>query len=836
MPSKANYLVCIGASAGGLEALSELFRDIKPHTDTAYIVIQHLAPDHKSMMSELLGRTTSMNVMEAESDVVPEAGTVYMIPPGKNLLLGGDRFELETQSRAEQKPNLPIDIFLSSAAAEYGNRLIAIILSGTGSDGTRGCREVREKGGMVIAQNEREAAFPGMPRSIASNGLADLVLRISDMTEAIESYISAQSGSNNVETTAMANGADQDALRQIFALLEKSFNVNFSNYKMPTISRRLQRRMNICKVESLTDYLGRLERDRVELSILNRELLIGVTQFFRDRNIFKLIEEKFLPAYIEESNDKELRCWVPGCSTGEEAYTIAILFLELKQQLGLEHTLKIFATDIDQTALSYASAGTYPESIVHDLNPTLVSRYFTRREDLLTVNRAVREMVVFARHDLTQDPPFTRIDLVSCRNLLIYLSPEAQRQVLVSFSFSLKPGGLMLLGSSERLGDSAGLFETLHSDGRIFRKLAIGRSRPGDVALRSEANSTLMSIVHSSAGTRTVSRNDEMMRLEAFMEGVMGEEVEFAAMISRNDEILRIVGNPDLFLRPVTGKFSNHLHNFIIKDLLIPITTGVSKVFRSRQNSRFTNVHFQSTKGTAHRATVVVKCLTYNERTQSVVAGVYIRDLDDDVLAGDRSVTSIDELALQRIEDLERELTYTRENLRTTIENLETANEELQSTNEELLASNEELQSTNEELQSVNEELNTVANEHEHQVSTITELNLDIHNILRATHSAQVLLDKQCILRRFSSNATRVFNLIQGDVGRPIKHISSQISAFDIAEEAAKVIATGQHFNQEVSFGSGLRYAVDIQPYLDSDNQPDGALILMRDISAENSA
>lgn len=826
-------LVCIGASAGGLEALSRFFESLTPRQDTTYVVIQHLAPNHKSLMAELLGKTTSMAVAEVKDGDSLRAEHVFLIPPGFNLTLAGPRFHIERQLREETTQNLPIDLFMASGAREFGANMVAVVLSGTGSDGTRGARVVRECGGMVIAQHEQEAEFQGMPKSIIANGLADAILVAKEIGPAINSYLDTQRRLvPDLRVSAATPAPQQLALTRIFSLLRKDFNVDFSEYKLPTINRRLQRRLSICKLDSLQAYVGLLETSAEERATLYKELLIGVTHFFRDGEVFRQFGEEYLRDYMERCPSEDLRFWVAGCSTGEEAYSLAMLFLELKERTGFEQSLKIFATDIDQTALSFAGLGTYPESIINDVPSNYLSRYFVREESAFSVCRAVREMVVFARHDVTQDPPFTRIDVISCRNLLIYLSNEAQRRVTQAFNFSLKENGLLLLGSSETLGESAALFETLNSEARIFKNLEVAKAR-----LRLNKNASGRGDTYNVAEhklTGETSRKEDIQHLEALLNGMMGNGVSFAALISRSNEVLRVAGDSNLIMRPVTGKFSNNISSLLLPDLVMPISTGVAKAYRERQDTVFTSLHFERMDGSTHRATIIIKHLLLNERTKSSIAAVYVRDADTDLNLTHDAKLSVDELAQQRIDDLENELTFTRENLRSTIENLESANEELQATNEELLASNEELQSTNEELQSVNEELHTVATEHERQMHTITRWRLDMDNFLRAARAAYVLLDENLLVRNFSPNAARIFNVIVGDIGRPIGHISSQITDFDPAEEAATAMKTKMRVVKTLpQTEKRSAHSIEFMPYLDEEGNADGVIIYISEESDE---
>ena len=465
-PGVPSYCIGIGASAGGLEAIETFFTHMQADSGFAFVVVQHLSPDYKSLMVELLSKKTAMQVLRAEDGMVVEANKVYLIPPKKNLTIFHGKLLLDEQDYSRGL-NLPIDIFLRSLAEDQAEKAVGIILSGTGSDGMRGTRTIKENGGMIMVQSEDSAKFDGMPRSAISTGLADFVLPPEDMPKQLLAFAKHPFTAKTERAEALLS--DEDGLTRIFALLREKSKVDFTYYKPTTVTRRIERRMSVNQFDNIRDYVSYLQEYPGEIMALYRELLIGVTSFFRDQEAFNLLGEKWLPELIENSSNREIRFWVSGCSTGEEAYTFAILARECMERIGKYFDVKIFATDVDKDAILRAGAGVYPASIAADLSPRLLAKYFYNRDDNFQIARNIREMVVFAQHNLIKDPPFTNIDLVSCRNLLIYLQPVLQKKVMDLINFSLNPKGLLVLGTSETIGDMTNHFEPLSQKLKIYR-------------------------------------------------------------------------------------------------------------------------------------------------------------------------------------------------------------------------------------------------------------------------------------------------------------------------------------------------------------------------------
>ena len=812
------YYVGIGASAGGLEALESFFSGMSADSGMAFIVIQHLSPDYKSMMVELLSKRTAMPVRRAEEGMRVEANSVYLIPPKKNLSIGQGKLLLR-ESDHSRGLNLPIDVFLRSLAEDQAEKAIALILSGTGSDGVRGVRAIKEVGGIVLVQSTDSARFDGMPRAAISTGLVDFVLPPEEMPNRLLSFIEPAYAARG--NPLAAGLPDEDGLTRIFTLLRERTRVDFTHYKPNTVVRRIERRMTMNQIHALHDYVKFMEGYPGEVMVLYRELLIGVTQFFRDREVFDELESRYLPALFERVESREIRFWVAGCSSGEEAYTLAMLSREVAERLGKSIEIKIFATDLDHEAILRASSGLYPESIAADLPPGYLTKYFHRREDhRYQVARVLREMVVFAQHNLIKDPPFTNIELVSCRNLLIYLQPVLQRKAMELMNFSLNPQGLLLLGSSETPGDLNDAFGTLHHKLKIFTSK--GKRNPTGNNLELGALSELRPKSGRPRSPGVSARDIQEERLlDRLLQVLADDYVPLAVVVNEQREALHILGNPDGYFRLQSGKMQTDITKIAIPDLAIPLATGLQRVFMSHQEIRYTGIRirWRDESRTVH----IRVCPLPGKKGQEPLAVIlieYVPSAPPDAAIGRPLVYDVGQEAQQRIRDLEQELQFSRENLQATIEELETSNEELQATNEELLASNEELQSTNqelqsvnEELQSVNEELHTVNAEHQRKIMELIDLNNDLDNFITSTRIATLFLDEQRLIRRFTPPIKQVFKILDTDIGRPVSHLLHTLIDADPYAMIEAVAAGGGERTQEVRSREGAWFLMRVLPY-----------------------
>lgn len=822
------YIVAVGASAGGLEAIESFFRNIPEDTPFGFVVIQHLSPDYKSLMVEILSKKTPLPVFRADDGMTVHRGAVYLIPPRKNLSIYHGSLILSEQDHTAGI-NLPIDIFLRSVAEDQGDRAIAVILSGTGSDGTRGVRSVKEHGGIIVVQDTASAKFDGMPSAALATGLADFVLTPEEMAGELLAFTSKpRPVSPDVAPGVLT---DSDGLDRVFELLRNEFKVDFSQYKRSTVGRRIDRRMTINQVDNIREYALLLERVPAELQVLFRELLIGVTSFFRDPHIFRILEDTVVPELVSGTGRRELRIWVAGCSTGEEAYSVAIILREAMDQIeGKPSEVKIFATDIDRNAIHFAAHGTYPESIAADVPEPYLSKYFYKRDDHFQIARVIREMVVFAPHNLVKDPPFTKIDMVTCRNLLIYLQPEAQTQVLKNFGFSLAHNGVLFLGSSETIGEATALFEPVDAKGRIFRALGTGKVYQGPTS--GGVGDTLvrdMAVQHSRA-TRRLRAADEAI-MDRFVEGIAPHYLPTAVIVNEQREVVHIVGDAGKYFRFPSGRPSMELEKVVVKGLSVPLSTGVQKVFRSHSSLSFTGVNFSS--GDTREA-VDIRIVPLADRPHlAPLVAVLISEIGAVATVEETADSDFDlsEQTQQRIDNLEQELQFTRESLQATIEELETTNEELQASNEELMASNEELQSTNEELQSTNEELYTVNTEYQGKIVELTELTNDIDNLLESSGIGTIILDEDSHVRRFSPEATRIFRLRETDVGYPIGRVTHNLDNFDPVAAIEEVQQTEVHREWPVCVGGEQWYLFRVIPYRVGPDQIAGVVVSVVEIT-----
>ena len=826
-----SHYIGIGASAGGLEAIESFFTAMTSVSGLAFIVVQHLSPDFKSLMVELLSKKTLMPVHRAEDSMPVLANHVYLIPPKKTLTIFQGKLLLNDQDHSKGI-NLPIDIFLRSLAEDQGEKAVGVILSGTGSDGTRGVRVVKELGGMVMVQDEESAKFDGMPRAAISTGLADFILPPGKMPDQLLAYVKHPYVVKSERSETLLN--DEDGLTRIFSLLREQCKIDFTYYKPSTVTRRLERRMSVNQMDGIKEYVTFLKNYPSEVDSLYRELLIGVTSFFRDQATFDYLADKVLPEIFSAPGKREARFWVAACSTGEEAYSLAILIRECLEKLEISCDVKIFATDIDREAIHFAATGSYPESIAADISPRLLTKYFHKRDDNFQISRTIREMVVFAQHNLLRDPPFTNIDMVSCRNLLIYFQSVLQHKVFDFFNFSLRPGGILFLGTSETIGDMGDYFETVEQKLKFYRSRGRSRQIPDAAHLLAVTDSRRRESAGQFGLHRRSPRSTEEDRiLERFIALVTGDYLPLTLIVNENLELLQIVGDAEGYFKLPSGKVVNDISKMAAKELTIPLVTGIQKVLRSQQELRFSNIRMTGANGVNY-VNLRIKPFS-RKKDQETLTAIFIEpakrteplDSSQPVLTYDLSRE-----AEERMRDLEHELQFTRENLQATIEELETSNEELQATNEELLASNEELQSTNEELQSTNEELFTVNAEYQGKVIELTELHNDLENLLSTTQVGNLLLDENLEVRRFSTKISDIFKILDSDIGRPITHISHFLIDVDIVGAVRDVQAHNRTTEQEVQALDGCWYLMRVIPYKIGPRTFSGVVISFVDITA----
>ena len=826
-----DHYVAIGASAGGLEAIEAFFTRMPNGSGLAFIVIQHLSPEYKSLMVEILTKKTPMTVLRAEDGMLVLPNTVYLIPPKKNLSIFHGKLLLTDQDHT-RGINLPIDVFMRSLAEDQGEKAIGIILSGTGSDGTRGVRVIKENGGMVMVQDEESAKFDGMPRAAQSTGLADFVLPPDQMPNQLLAFIKHPCVTKPDRSVALLS--DEDRLSHLFSILRERCKIDFTYYKQSTVTRRIERRMTIAQVSSLQEYVAFLQHHPAEAGALYRELLIGVTSFFRDPEAWDKLVQGPLRELLLAEEGHQIRFWVSACSTGEEAYTLAILVRECLEELGIARDVKIFATDIDQDAIHYAATGSYPESIAADVSSRLLAKYFFRREENFQISRTIREMVVFAKHNLIKDPPFTRISMVSCRNVLIYLQPVLQRKVLDSFGFSLTKGGILFLGTAETTGEMSDSWETLDTKLKLYQAKGLDRRSLRDMEPGPSTTDTRARDLHGKASSlrRNLRHTDDERVLERFVDALAPDYIPLALIVNEQMELLHTLGNADGYFQLPKGKLINDITRMAVKELSIPLASGIQKVFKQGKDIHFSNIRIPNGDG-FRTIDMTIRRLPQKSHQEDLVAVFLGETHRMEAPEGNPAVLSYDlsREAEIRIRDLEQDLQFTRENLQATVEELETSNEELQATNEELLASNEELQSTNEELQSTNEELYTVNTEYQSRIIELTTLHNDVENLLTASHVGTLLLDENLEVRRFSSVATRVFGLLEGDLGRPLTHIPHRIKGSDPVDIIRRAQSKGEASEVELQVIEGDWFLMRTSPYMVGPMAASGSVVSLVDIT-----
>lgn len=826
---KENRLMCvgIGASAGGLEALEVFFRNMPTNSGMAFIVIQHLSPDYKSLMSELLSRYTTMEIFKAEDGMVVDPNSIYLIPPKKNLTIFHGKLFLTEQDN-NRGLNLPIDIFLRSLAQDKGKDSIGIILSGTGSDGTLGIRAIKEAGGMVMVQDDQSAKFDGMPRSSIATGLVDYILPPDKMPEELVKYVK-HPYINSVGRIDTIISKDEDILAKILKIVREKVGVDFSFYKPATIIRRLEKRISINQISKIENYISFLGQSPNEARILYKELLIGVTQFFRDQDAFNIMQEKVIPEIFKsKQGGGPIRVWSVGCSTGEEAYSLAILFREYMDENKLDLDVKVFATDLDSESIEYASTGIYPESIISDVLPDRLKGYFLKRESSYIVHERIRRMVIFASHNILKDPPFTKLDLVVCRNMLIYLNSAMQRRIMAMFYYALVQSGHLFLGSSETLGDIAEGYSTISSKWKIYR-IKQGYRLPAQYTFHTTIASLRDSRFKSRTEIPSIDLNDGF-RIETVYQEIVAGFLPPGVLLDNKFELIHVFKDVNRFLRIPQGKANLNIIKMVNSEITVVMSSLLHKVSKEKKELTFREVQVNLDG----KLTYIDLGCRYVEDGKS--KNVYYLVTFIEKQQGETQSLRVDNFDLkshynERFSELERELQFTRENLQATIEELETSNEELQSTNEELIASNEELQSTNEELQSVNEELYTVNSEYQNKIEELTQLSNDMNNLLKNTNIGTIFLDKFLRIRRYTPAIVKTINVMEMDLGRPVFHISHNLIYDEFQSDIEKILINLVPKEIEVQDKSGNWYLMRMLTYRTIENAVDGVVLTLIDIT-----
>jgi two-component system CheB/CheR fusion protein len=826
-PPRPSFVVGIGASAGGLEALERFFDHVPETSGMAFVVVQHLSPDFKSLMDELLARHTELPIHLVENGMEMEPDHVYLIPAKKEMIVSGGRLLLGERDR-QQELALPIDVFFRSLARDCGPRAIAVVLSGSGSDGSRGVVDVHEAGGLVIVQDVESAQFDGMPRAVRDTGVADHVAS----PDAMPSILLEHAGNTDhvpaVQRRREPSGAK--GFDAVYEMLQGEFGIDFTHYKPSTVTRRIERRLQLSRAQSLEDYVERLDRERTELDILYRDLLIGVTRFFRNEEAFERLETTVLPDLFRKLPDGvPLRAWVAGCATGEEAYSLAIVLHELAAQHG-DRPIKIFASDVHRGSIEIATRATYEEEALRNVSPARLERYFIRRGRTYQIVPELRQLIVFAPHNVIRDAPFTRVDLVSCRNLLIYLQPPIQQKVLSLFHFALNRGGVLMLGPSESPGALLPDFEAIDRHWRIYRKYS-------DARLPIDPRQRLRTTVEPRIATppQLPFARHSLSQLLGTYDALLDEHMPPGLLVTERGELIHAFAGASRFLKHRDGRQALDVFDLVDNELKMILVGGLKRATKERGGIVFKGVRIETESG-IDRYKVTLRQIRGKTTGLSHVL-IAFEPSAGVAPAEPTSEREIDlgDVSRYQIAALGAELAHTKENLQAAIEELETSNEELQAANEELLASNEELQSTNEELQSVNEELYTVNAEYQRKIAELVELSNDMDNLLASTDIGMIFLDRQLKVRKFTQQIGNTFNLLQQDVGRSLETFTHNIAHPELMDDLRRVLTSGERVERAIEDRQGGAYFMRILPYR-AKGAVEGVVLTLIDVSSLKAA
>lgn len=824
------HLVALGVSAGGLEALESFFNAVDDNLGCAYIVIQHLSPDFKSMMDQLLSKYTDMPVLQAEEGQSVEANKVFLVPAGKLLRIVDGKITLSELPK-ENRISLPINAIFAELARDSQMGLIGIILSGTGSDGCRGIVALKEMGALVIAQDPAEAQFNGMPQNAIGTGAVDFVLTTSEMPQYIKNYVSHPLASAESETFKYHLSQNTDVLRKILILIQELTGLDFKSYKESTVSRRIKHRISINNMVSLSEYWEYLQNNEEEIELVKQDLLIGVTRFFRDKDTWdKLKTDVVIPLIEKSKNGQPLRIWCAGCSTGEEPYSLAMMFDSVCKEMDVERTIKVFASDIDQISINYAGNGVYPSSIGDELPPAFLSAYFNQMTDgEYQVKKELRAKVVFAIHNMIEDPPFSNMDFVSCRNTLIYFQQPAQQKAMAFFHFALRKDGFLLLGSSESPGKFSSYFPPIDSGARIYQKKSEARIPIAQISgsgLR-RSGYELKSIPQfvDRINRRMVKPKTKSIGLEQLQDQYLPPTF----VLNTKLQVVYSYGDTSLFtekMRP--GEVTNDVSELVNPEIVSNVLSAAHEVIREGNKVLM--------RRAVEKESVVysLNCFSFidDDSAERFVAISFVVDAEVNEQAGadskEVSVYSPDEQTQQRIIDLETAYVECQRMYREALEDLDSTSEELQTSNEELMAANEELQSTNEELQSVNEELYTVNSEYQQKIVELTDTNNDLENLLNATDLAVLFLDGELNIRRYTTPIRKFINIMDFDLNRAFNDLSLKFRMDDIHDIVKQVNHEGKSHYSVIEFEKTKGIEVSISPYsIGKDNQ--GVVISMRE-------
>ena len=825
-------IVGIGASAGGLEALEQFLRQVPEKSGMAFVIVQHLDPTYKGIMPELLQRATAMEVFQVRDRMKVRPNCVYVIPPNKDMSILHGVLHL-FEPTAARGLRLPIDFFLRSLAEDQQEKSIGVILSGMGSDGTLGLRAIKEKTGLVLVQDPASAKFDSMPKSAINAGLADIVAPVEDLPGKIIDYF--HHSLLIAKTQPTLEEKEQSALEKVLILLRAKTGQDFSLYKKNTVYRRVERRMIIHQIDSIATYVRYLQENSQEVELLFKELLIGVTSFFRDPEAWEKLRDEVIPALLaSRPNGGALRAWSAGCSTGEEAYSLAIVFKEALKQIKPEknYTLQIFATDLDRDGIDNARQGVYPANIAADMSPERLHDNFSKEENGYRIKKDIREMVTFATQNIIMHPPFTKLDLLICRNLLIYLTPELQKKLMPLFHYSLNPGGVLFLGSSETVGAFTDLFEPMNAKARLYQQRE-SIMPAGPVAFPASFVSAPLGVPREALIVKPAAN------LQSLADQLLLQRFSPPAVLTNDKgDILYISGRTGKYLEPAAGKANWNIFAMVREGLRYGLGSAFQKAIRQKEA-----VYAKGLKvgdADAQAVDITIQAIAEPVTLRGTVMIVFADAAPPlEKKATDGSTTAPSGSGDARVLELEKELQHVRETLQAAHEEMQSSQEELISTNEELQSSNEELQSTNEELttsreelQSLNEELQTVNAEQQSKMDELARTNNDMRNLLNSTEIVTVFLDSELRVRRFTTGADKLLKLIPGDVGRPLSDIANDLRYPGMTDEAKEVLRTLVFSEKQIATNDGRWYTVRIMPYRTMEDVIGGVVITFTNISA----
>jgi len=829
--SDKQYIIAIGASAGGLEAIAAFF-DYTPLDAVSYILIQHLAPGFKSQMAQILAPHSKLQIVDVTDDIDIEANKIYLIPSSKFMTIEDGRLIL-SDKKDKQRPHMTIDHFFMSLARERGNKAIGIILSGTGNDGAKGCEAIKSAGGLVIVQDPATANFTEMPLASIATGV-DIVISPEAMPQLIEDYV--KDGIFDMLLDDKSENITEDKLLAILNLIKGNLPVDFTDYKRPTILRRIKRRMIQYNFSRVDKYYQFLLNNPIEIEHLANDFLIGVTSFFRDIDAYAIIQKTVIPDLVNEAKNNVLKIWVAGCATGEEAYSLAILVKEYLLKVNSMLEVKIFATDINRAALDIASKGVYSESIEKDVSDERLQNFFNREGNTYKIKYDIRKMLIFAQHDLVKNPPYCNVDLISCRNLLIYMNVFLQKKIFTMMHFGLKKGGYLFLGPSENAAILKEDFTEISNKWNILKSNKNSRGIKFDSfssPVLEELKTTTMEVSKKSSISSSPIALTDLINI-----AIVEESGLCGVCTDQNLRVFQAFGDTSFYLQ--NKNFNFNLNELLPQTLAISFRAAAFKALKQNEKLVLNDLLFEGTANEKSRMVDVIFKPIVKDRSEAPFLLILFMDNNSTPTAqAPVRETNIDQLTKDHLLDLERELAETRhkltvayERIESSNENMQSFNEELQSANEEMQSANEEMQSTNEELQSVNEELQTVNKEYQVTNTELTESNDDLNNYFRSNKNGQLFVDQQLLLKKYSPGTVKHINIRESDIGRPLSNITTNIKLTTLIDDIREVIITGETITREAESSDGRVYQVMTMPYIRQNSQEtDGAIVSFYDIT-----